>query len=166
MKTLCETIAEQVSANFRNLETCLKTYDREALVCGAPAWRYVYHTLHSADRWFFNPSLYDEPPFHEEGMDDPDRPCSVVLSDGELLELLDRIERKTYDYLNALTDRELYERPPECPFTRLELVLIQFRHMNFHTGMLNGQTIERTGKFPVYVSPHTVERLERGLYDE
>ncbi|MCM1167526.1 MAG: DinB family protein, partial [Ruminococcus sp.] len=69
-------------------------------------------------------------------------------------------------YLDALTDGELYESPPDCSFTRMELVLIQFRHLSTHVGMLNGQTIERTGRFPVYVSPHTAERLKKGLYDE
>lgn len=166
MKTLCEVIKEQVRANFLNLETAVGTYDRNALVCGAPAWRYVYHTIHSADKWFFNPSCYEEPPFHEDGTDDPDNPCTMMLSDTELLEYLQKVKQKTFDYLDGLTDKELYECPAGCEFTRMDLVLIQFRHMSFHTGLLNGQTAERTGKFPLYVSPHTADRLNNGLYDE
>lgn len=165
MKTLCESIKEQVAANYLNLETAIKTYDRGALVCGAPAWRYVYHTIHSADKWFFNPFVFDEPPFHEDGMDNPDDPCAVELSDTELLDYLKSVERKTAGYLDALTDKELYERPPDCVFTRMELVLMQFRHLSLHVGMLNGQTIERTGRFPVTVSPHSVDRLKNGLYE-
>ncbi len=99
-------------------------------------------------------------------MDNPDNPCTIELSDTELLEYLEGVERKTADYLDALTDNELYERPESCEFTRMDLVLIQFRHLSFHTGMLNGQTIERSGRFPVYVSPHTADRLKNGLYDE
>lgn len=166
MKTLCEVIKEQVGANFLNLETAIKTCDRNALVCGAPVWRYIYHTIHSADKWFFNPFVYEEPPFHEDGMDNPDNPCAVKLGDAELLEYLQKVKLKTFDYLDGLTDKELYECPSDCEFTRMDLVLIQFRHMSFHTGMLNGQTVERTGKFPVYVSPHTADRLNNGLYDE
>ena len=166
MNTLCEIIKAQVSANYLTLETAIKTYDRNALVCGAPAWRYVYHTIHSADKWFFNPFAFDEPPFHEDGMDNPDNPCAKELSDTELLDYLERVKKKTFGYLDELTDKELYECPPDCDFTRMDLVLIQFRHMSIHTGMLNGQTIERTGKFPVYVSPHTADRLKNGLYDE
>ncbi|MCM1299154.1 MAG: DinB family protein [Firmicutes bacterium] len=166
MKTLCETVAEQIFANFRNLETAIRTYDRNAPVCDVPAWRYVYHTLYSADRWFFNPFIYEEPVFHDAIPNNPDQPNTAILSDEELLDILKNVEQKTYDYLSKLTDQDLYERPPECTFTRMELILIQFRHMSFHTGMLNGQTVERTGKFPVYISPHTAERLERGLYDE
>lgn len=166
MKKLCEIIREQVGANFLNLETAIRTYDRNAPVCGSPAWRYVYHTIHSADKWFFNPFVFDEPPFHEDGSDNPDNPCAVELSDRELLDYLEKVKRKTFDYLDALTDKELYECPEGCKFTRMDLVLIQFRHMSIHTGMLNGQTTERTGKFPVYVSPHTADRLKNGLYDE
>ena len=161
-----EAIKRQVEANFTNLETSIKTYDRNALVCGAPAWRYVYHTIHSADKWFFNPSIYTEPEFHQEGMDNPDNPCTIALSDEQLLDYLDKVEKKTLAYLDGLTDEELYEKPEGCFITRLELILKQFRHISFHTGLLNGNTIERTGKFPVFVGPDTYDRLKKGLYDE
>ena len=166
MNTLCEIIKEQAGANFLNLETAIRTYNRNAPVCGVPAWRYVYHTIHSADKWFFNPFVYNEPLFHEEGMDNPDSPCTVKLSDNELLEYLDRVKQKTFDYLDGLTDSELYQCPENCTFTRMDLVLIQFRHISFHTGMVNGQTVELTGRFPVYVSPHTADRLDKGLFEE
>ena len=55
-------------------------------------------------------------------------------------------------YLDALTDEMLYEKPENCPFTRMELVLRQYRHLSFHTGMLNGQTAVATGQFPMWVS--------------
>lgn len=156
-------------------------------MCGAPAWRYVYHTIHSADKWFFNPFVFDEPPFHRDGMDNPDNPCTIELSDTELPEYLEKVKRKTADYLDALTDKELYECPPDCVFTRMDLVLMQCRrgrfdggvlppfgdlaatsccrHLNIHVGMLNGQTIERTGKFPVVVGPNSADRLKNGLYE-
>lgn len=40
--------------------------------------------------------------------------------------------------------------------TCLELVLRQFRYLSFHTGMLNGQTAEHKGKFPIYVSEDSI----------
>lgn len=88
MNELCMIIKDMVKPNFLNIKTSIQTYDRNALCCGAPCWRWVYHTLHSADKWFINPFVYEEPAFHEEGMDDPDNPCSVVLSDEQLLEYL------------------------------------------------------------------------------
>ncbi len=166
MGKILEMIKKQTDANFVNLITAVKTYDRTALVCGVPAWRYVYHTVHSADKWFFNPYIYDEPEQYETGMDDPDAPCGMELSDGQLLEYIEKVRRKTADYLDSLTDEQLSEYPPKCDMTRLELVLMQFRHISFHTGLLNGQTVERTGRFPLYVSPYSIDRLDNGLYDE
>lgn len=85
-----------------NLETAVKTYNRNALVCGSPAWRYVYHTIHSADKWFINPFIYEEPIFHEEGMDDPDNPCNIFLSDEQLLQYLYEVRDKTFNYIDTL----------------------------------------------------------------
>lgn len=166
MREHCEIIKKCVYTNFINLETAIKTYDRNVLVCGSPAWRYVYHTIHSADKWFFNPFVYDEPDFHESGMDNPDNPCTVELTNEQLIDYLHKVRQKTLDYIDSLTDENLYENPENCIYTRLELVLRQFSHISFHTGMLNGQTIERTGRFPFYVGPSTMDRLERGLFDE
>ncbi|MCH5192795.1 MAG: DinB family protein [Oscillospiraceae bacterium] len=166
MREHCEIIKKNVYPNFVNLETAIKTYDRNALVCGSPAWRYVYHTIHSADKWFFNPFVYDEPDFHEDGMDNPDNPCTIELTDEQLIDYLHKVRQKTLDYIDSLTDEKLYEKPESCKYTRLELVLRQFSHLSFHTGMLNGQTIERTGKFPVYVAADYMDRLNEGLVEE
>lgn len=46
----------------------------------------------------------------------------------------------------------LNEYPQNCRFTRMELVLRQFRHLSFHTGMFNGQVAVNTGEFPMWVS--------------
>lgn len=165
MNGLCEMIKKQTDANFLNLITAIKTYDREVSVCGTPAWRFVYHTIHSADKWFFNPYIYEEPAFHEEGMDDPYSPCGIVLSDDELLEYLDKVRKKTEAYLGTLTDEMLGEFPEKCDMSRLELILMQFRHISTHIGMLNGLTMEKTGKFPVYVTPRSLDRLEKGYFD-
>lgn len=166
MNTFCSLIKKQAEINFINLETALRTYDRNALVCGAPAHRYAYHTIHSADKWFFDPTDFTEPPFHKTGMDNPDAPYGTALTDEELLSYLNAVRKKTADYLDTLTDDMLYEKPGKCEYTRFELVLLQFRHISFHTGMLNGQTAERTGKFPVYVGAEGLEKLAKSLYDE
>ena len=152
MNELCMIIKKAVEPNFLNIRTSIRTYDRDALCCGAPCWRWVYHALHSADKWFINPCQYEEPSFHAEGMDNPDNPTPVVLTDRQLLDYLDAVEKKTMDYLDTLTDEMLYEKPEGCRYTRLELVLRQFRHISFHTGMLNGQTALATGQFPMWVS--------------
>ncbi|SFU59231.1 hypothetical protein [Butyrivibrio sp. INlla21] len=163
MNELCKIIKDTVKPNFLNIRTSIQTYDRDAICCDAPCWRWVYHALHSADKCFFNPFVYEEPSFHEAGMDNPDNPTSVVLSDEQLLSYLDRIEKKTMDYLDSLTDEDLYDKPEKCIYTRLELVLRQYRHLSFHTGMLNGQTAVTTGKFPMWVS-ETDKYVDDGIF--
>lgn len=166
LKILCDIIKEQVMPNFINLETAVKTYDRNALVCSAPAWRYAYHTIHSADKWFIDPFVFTEPDIHENGMDNPDNPCQAELSDEQLLEYLRAVRDKTLQYIDSLTDEMLGEKPESCPYTRMELVLRQFRHISLHTGMLNGLTIEKTGKFPLTYGEETAERIKSGIYFE
>ncbi len=167
MELLCQIIKKQVLPNFINLETAIMTYDRNALVCGSPAWRYVYHTIHSADKWFFNPFVYTEPDFHEDSMDNPDNPCSVELSDQQLLKYLYAVKDKTLQYIDGLTDEMLLENPENCKYTRFDLMLRQFRHISLHTGMLNGLTVERTGKFPMFIGGEdAIDKLKNGLFDE
>ncbi|MBR3446725.1 MAG: DinB family protein [Oscillospiraceae bacterium] len=166
MEPVCEMIARQTDANFVNLIIALKTYDRNAPVKGAPAWRFVYHTLHSADKWYFNPFQYTERAGFELGSDNPFKPITHEWSDEELLDLLESVRTKSMRYLENLTDTMLNECPPECPYTRLELILMQFRHISVHIGMLHGLTVEKTGRFPQYVSPHSLDRLKNGYWDE
>lgn len=162
MQELVNIIKDTIKPNFLNIKTSIQTYERNALCCGSPCWRWAYHALHSADKWFINPFVYEEPDFHEEGMDNPEHPCSVVLSDAQLLEYLERIEKKTMNYLDKLTDDMLYEKPEKCIYTRMELVLRQYRHLSFHTGMLNGQTATYTGQFPMWVS-QTDKYIDDGI---
>ena len=163
MNDLCKIIKEVTKPNFMNIRTSLKTYNRDSICYGAPLWRWAYHALHSADKWFINPADYEEPSFHEEGLDDPEKKCETVLSDEQLIEYLATVEAKTYDYLDSITDEELYEKPVNCPYTRMELILRQFRHISFHTGMLNGQTIIETNEFPMWVS-ETAKYVDDGIY--
>ena len=163
MNDLCRIIRETVKPNFLNIRSSIQTYDRDAICYGAPCWRWVYHALHSADKWFINPFEYEEPSFHVEGMDDPEKPCDAVLSDEQLLKYLDEIEEKTYAYLDGLTDDMLSEKPSGSRYTRLELILRQFRHISFHTGMLNGQTILEKGEFPMWVS-ETEKYVDDGVF--
>ena len=145
-------ISETIRPNFENMRIALRTYDRDAMFCGSACWRWAYHAIHSADKWFIDPTDYEEPDFHEPDMDDPGVPCTKALTNEQLMEYLDRVERKTLDYLAGLTDEMLCECPGKCKFTRMELVLKQYRHFMCHVGMLNGQTAVLTGKFPGWVS--------------
>jgi hypothetical protein len=148
---------------FDNLRIAMDTSDWNADICGAPAWRYIYHTLHSADKFFINPTQYTEPPFHIPKLDWPDSPSEIIVSRETLYEYYEQVRQKILDYLDGLTDNQLTERP-NGKLSSLGLVLSQFRHMYAHIGILNGITIARTNQYPRILN-ESRKRLE-GLYDE
>ena len=108
-------------------------------------------------------ALMRSPPLQSGNGRYPDKPCRIVLSDEQLLAYLDSVEKKTLVYLDTLTDEMLYEKPEKCRYTRMELILRQFRHISFHTGMLNGQTAISTGEFPMWVS-ETGAYVDDGIF--
>ena len=155
---------------FYNLHISMDTVDWNADVCGAPAWRYIYHTLHSADKWFINPSTRNdepEPVFHTSGLDWPDNPTDTVLDRDTLYVYYEQVRQKILGYLDSLNDLQLTERPQGCNMTRLGLALSQFRHMYAHTGILNGVTIANTNRYPRVINEGTwrSSKLPEGLYD-
>ena len=89
--TLIKVISQQTELIFYNMQISMKTCDRNYLICGVPAWRYVYHTLHSCDKWFVNPNEYTEPSIHVENLDKVDIPCDKVLSDDGVGTALDSV---------------------------------------------------------------------------
>ena len=164
------TIKESVDLMFQNLKIAMDTVDWNAAVCGAPAWRYIYHTLHSADKWFINPSKRNdepEPHFHTPGLDWPDTPSDVLLDREMLYTYYEQVRRKILDYCDSLNDSQLNERPQGCTGTRLGLALSQFRHMYAHIGILNGVTIANTNRYPRVINEGTWHsgKFPEGLYD-
>jgi hypothetical protein len=156
---------------FHNLRIAMDTSDWNADICGAPAWRYIYHTIHSADKFFINPSkrfAEPEPPFHTPKLDWPDTPSDVVLSRETLYNYYEQVRTKTLDYIGGLTDKQLSVQPEGCIDTRLGLIMGQFRHMYAHIGILNGITIAKTNLYPRVVnsSDWRSGKLPEGLYDE
>ena len=146
----------------------MKTCKRDALICGTPAWRYIYHTIHSCDKWFINPVKHNEPWLHGVNLDKVDEKCDKVLSDKELFEYFEYVKEKTLRYLGELNDDNLLERPENCEFTCFELILGQFRHFMCHIGILNGITIATEGKYPRVrgLSDWRVDASKGKLYEE
>ena len=91
--------------------------------------------MHSCDRWFINPSVFDEPTIHTQDLDKVDLPTDTVLSDEVLWAYFEQVRDKIRAYLRALTDIELCEKPSGCENTRMELILAQIRHFNVHVGI-------------------------------
>jgi len=164
------TIKDSVDLMFFNLKIAMDTVDWNAAVCGAPAWRYIYHTLHSADKWFINPSKRDdepEPSFHTTGLDWPDTLSDMVLTRETLYAYYERVRQKILDYCDSLNDSQLNERPQGCAGTRLGLAMSQFRHMYAHIGILNGVTIAHTNLYPCVINEGTwcSGKFPEALYD-
>ncbi len=45
----------------------------------------------------------------------------------------------------------LTEKPENCEYTRMALILGQYRHAMLHVGIFSGAMIYEIGKFPKYV---------------
>jgi hypothetical protein len=120
----------------------------ERLYCGMPLWKHVYHTLYSLDRWYINPSVYKEPAFHTDGLNDLDVSTAGFLSRETLKQYFNGIRFKIITYLDGLDDPKLLERPEKCPYTRFHLILAQHRHLDMHIGMLMGYVIAGEGLWP------------------
>ena len=147
-QVLTHIILEQTNTLFHNVSTMLKTCDMAVLFSNMPIWKHVYHMLHSCDRWFINPNHYEEPPFHEPDLNSLEYPNEKVLSRGELILYFESIKVKIFDYLENLTDDQLSDYPSNCSYTRMALILGQFRHLYAHLGNINATTVIATGEWP------------------
>ena len=145
---LVQIIKEQTEILLHNAKTMLLTCNMEYVLCDMPIWKHAYHMLHSCDRWFINPERYEEPPFHEQGLNSLDTPSEKVLSREELISYFDSIKAKVFQYIESLNDDMLSANPDGCNYSRLALVLGQYRHMYAHIGNINATTIIETGQWP------------------
>jgi len=161
-----DAIKSSTELMLYNLGISMKTCDWQADICGAPAWRYIYHIIHSCDKYFINPVVFEEPHFHQPDLDWPDAPSNVILDCGLLWAYYERTREKIIAYLNTLSDEQLCETPEKCHLSRFELILGQHRHMYAHIGILNGITISHTGQYPhiVNASNWTMRNLPDSLF--
>ena len=166
--TLFKSIKDLTDLMFFNLKIAMKTCDWQADICGAPAWRYIYHTIHSCDKWFINPSVFEEPSFHAQGLDWPDNPFDIILSEEQLYGYYEKVREKVLAFLDTMKDDQLGENPEGWHQSRLGLVLGQFRHMYAHIGILNGVTIAHTQRYPRVVNFENwrKQNLPENLFDE
>ncbi|MFT8887578.1 MAG: hypothetical protein ABF904_02020 [Ethanoligenens sp.] len=160
---LVADIQEQTRVMLHNVDTMLQTCVLDAVLCEMPIWKHVYHLLHSLDRWFINPTQFVEPDFHEPGLNSLDITSDHALTKEQLRRYHAAICLKIVDYLDTLTDDALTQKPEGCPYTRMALILGQYRHLYAHLGNINAVTIMRTGKWPRVVCLDG--DLTQGLYE-
>jgi hypothetical protein len=166
MTTLTAALHDHALVMFHNAETAIKTCNLDFILCEMPIWKHIYHMLHSCDRWFINPTIYDEPRFHVDGLNSLDMPSNgEPLSRELLLDYLQEIKQKILAYIDGLTDEMLIEIPQGCTTHRLGLALSAFRHLYAHLGNINATTIIETGKWPRVVGHNWHEEIQGGLWE-
>lgn len=151
-RVLVEAITDQTRRSLWSLKNVIDGIadeHLEKLYCGMPLWKHVYHTLHSLDRWYIDPSRYEEPPFHIPDLNNLDVPTDKTLSRAQLDAYFGSVAGKITAYLDTLTDGDL-SKPPEGgqPHSRLTLIMAQHRHLDMHIGMLMGFSIADLGLWP------------------
>ena len=144
-------IAKQQAINFINVKDQILKADLEAVFDGENNSRYIFHYLHSLDRFFINPMDYvyeGEKLFgipENLSVIDSTREGyvhdkSIVISRKQLLDYFEYVKNKIEKYFKKLTLSELVEKPKDCDYSRLELILGQFRHLMWHVGLSSGIT--------------------------
>ena len=108
MEEIVRQIKNQQEINFINVRDQIEMADLETVFDGENHSRYIFHYLHSLDRFFINPCDYVYE--GEKFFGIPEGLCAIDPS------------------------RE------GCEYSRLELILAQFRHLMWHVGLSSGIT--------------------------
>lgn len=150
---LTQVIADQTNRalwEVKNVIDCVpdELWTRE--YCEMPLYKHIYHMLHSLDLWYINPNdpNYTEPKFHIDGLNNLDLKTNRFISRDEITEYYEAVKNKITAYTNFLNDTMLNERPVDCSYSKIELILAQFRHLHTHMGMIMGFIIEATDQWP------------------
>jgi len=151
MDKIVQQLKRQQEINFKNMRDQIEMADLETVFDNENNSRYIFHYLHSMDRFFMNPNDYVYEGDKLFGIDenlsviDPKRAgyvedTSIVIPRDKLLKYLDYIEAKINAYFETLTAENLVEAPEGFVVSRLELILAQFRHQMWHVGLSSAIT--------------------------
>ena len=153
MDEIIRQIKDQTEINFINIRDQIEVAELEFVFDGVNGSRYIFHYLHSMDRFFINPVSYvyeGEKLFgipenlsvissEREGYVED---TSIVISRDKLFAYFEYIKNKIEVYFDGLTSEELLQKPEGNEYTRLELILGQFRHQLWHVGLSSAITFE------------------------
>lgn len=151
--SVSKVIANQTEILLKNINIAIKNADLESELDDLNTSRFLFHTLHSLDKWFINPASYKYDANSSGGISE----CLSVTASSELdfspavgtviprknLEKYGTfVTEKIREYVKNLTDDKLCEKPEGCKFSRLELILGQFRHVMCHVGILSAMNAQ------------------------
>lgn len=170
MDNIINQIKKQQEINFINIEEQINKADLEAVFDGVNNSRYIFHNLHSMDRFFINPIGYVYEGEKLFGIPEnlsvistsragfePD--TSIVISRQQLLDYFGYVRAKINSYFDILKPEDLTDTPEGCEYTRLELILAQFRHMMWHVGLSSGIMFQSKGEWNVFTGLSGLRRL-------
>ncbi len=69
---LIDSIRNQTKQIFQNIEILLEVIpanEFDTIKGGFKTWKHFYHLIHSLDKYFIEPSNYEEPEFHIKYLD-------------------------------------------------------------------------------------------------
>lgn len=151
MEEIILQIKKQQDINFINIRDQILFADLNTIFDDVNNSRYIFHYLHSMDRFFINPigyvyegqKLFGIP--ENLSVIDPERvgyeeDASIVISRQQLLDYFEYVKNKIDVYFENLTCNQLLETPEGCEYSRLELILAQFRHIMWHVGVSSAIT--------------------------
>ncbi len=159
---LVQIIKKETDILFRNFYSQIEQVDLNQKFDGLPNSRYLFHALHSADQWFINPDKYKASSTDISGVDevlsiiDQELPgfsqrTDVDITAGQLRIYAENVQYKIQKYLDTLTDDMLSEVVEEAkPYTRLDLILAQYRHIMFHIGLSTGVSVDDGKPWPEF----------------
>ena len=173
MQEIIRQIKKQQEINFLNIKEQIEKADLETVFDGVNNSRFIFHNLHSMDRFFMNPIGYvyqGEKLFgipenlsvissKREGYE---KDTSIVISRKQLLDYFDHVKAKIENYLDNLTAEELLLKPEGCEYTRFELILAQFRHMMWHVGCSSAITFASKNEWNEFTGLNGLRKLIEG----
>lgn len=161
MDEIIRQIKEQQNINFKNIRDQILTADLNAKLDQINNSRFIFHYLHSIDRFFINPEKYEyegeklfEIPENlsiiSESRQGFIKDMTIIVSREKLLKYLDYVQKKTDKFFETLTIEKLLQKPEGSDYTHLELILGQFRHMMWHIGLSSAITFEAKKEWNSY----------------
>jgi hypothetical protein len=121
-----------------------------------PIWKHLYHCLHSLDQWFINPNDYQEPSFHVENLNSLINKTEKKLTKIDLIKYFNQVAIKINNYLLNLNDNLLLEKPINCDFNKISLIVGQVRHASYHIGFVHSFIYQLTGKWIDFTGMSTI----------
>lgn len=173
MEEIIRQIKNQQEINFVNIKEQIEKADLETVFDGVNNSRFIFHNLHSMDRFFMNPNgyVYEGEKFFgipenlsvistkREGFE---KDTSIVISRQQLLDYFEHVKAKIENYLDNLTAAELVLKPEGSEYTRLELILAQFRHMMWHVGCSSAITFAAKHEWNEFTGLSGLRKLIEG----